>query len=209
MPRLRRIGRAADAPERSEGVSVTRRCGCLLFLFPLLRWRLMRRWRRWVSRWRRSRPRMAPVVDARRAAFPVWKPAGEAAKGVRSGRVASDASRVTKTAPIRGAVFVALRCSLPGQPRTPKVPSRQDRMPRGMRGKPHGRVGASAGGCPGPLGRCRPGCCNMLRHARTYCSTEGRPRGGRPRPTRARSWACTRPPTRRREGRRGRGPGST
>ena len=46
-------------------------------------------------------------------------------------------------------------------------------------------------------------CPNISQHRRP------RPRDGRPRPPRARSWACTRPPPRRREGRRGRGPGST
>lgn len=46
-------------------------------------------------------------------------------------------------------------------------------------------------------------CPNISQHRRP------RPRGGRPRPPRARSWACTRPPPRRREGRRGRGRGST
>ena len=99
---------------------------------------------------------------------------GEGVKDGLSGRIASDASRVTDMVSLRFTISAPLRCSLPGQPRTPEVAPRQDRPPRGARGEQHGRAGASAGGDPGPLCRCCSGCCIMLRHAQTYCSTEGR-----------------------------------
>lgn len=53
---------------------------------------------------------------------------------------------------LRSTISAPLRCSLPGQPRTPEVASRQKRMPRGMRGKPRGRGYARRGRprAPGP-----------------------------------------------------------
>ena len=65
-------------------------------------------------------PVAAPVVDARRAAVLVGKPAVEPAKVARFRQIASDASRVTDMVSLRSTISAPLRCSLPGQPRTPR-----------------------------------------------------------------------------------------
>ena len=98
------------------------------------------------------------------------------------GTTASDASRVTDMVSLRFTISAPLRCSLPGQPRTPGwLPARIAR--RGARAGSHTGADTPAGGDPGPLGR--------------------------PRPPRARLWACIHPPPCRRDGHRGRGPGGT
>lgn len=135
---------------------------------------------------------------------------GEGVKGGLSGRIASDASRITKNPWLTLAKgFSQSSDAAPGQPRTPL-----DSQPRAT------RRGARCLGITSPSwqrrGRPRAPvplllwvlqyvttCPNIPQHRRP------RPRGGRPRPPRARSWACTRPPPRRREARRGRGRGST
>lgn len=95
------------------------------------------------------------------------------------------------------------------------TPDPRGAFPPSLHAEGHAREGARTRGrarrgrprAPGPLPPCMlqyvTTCPNIQQHRRP------RPRGGRPRPTRGRSWACSPPPPRRREGRRGRGPGST
>lgn len=135
---------------------------------------------------------------------------GEGVKGGLSGRIASDASRMTKNGPVGRAVFCHTPMQLAGatpDPRgcSPPRPPAEGRERGATRTR--GRVRRGRPRAPAPLLlwvlQYVTTCPNISQHRRP------RPRDGRPRPPRARSWACTRPPPRRREGRRGRGPGST
>lgn len=67
------------------------------------------------------------------------------------GTTASDASRVTDMVSLRSTISAPLRCRSGATP-DPRVASRQDRAPRGARGKPHGRGCARRGRprAPGP-----------------------------------------------------------
>lgn len=177
MPRPRRIGRVAPAPERSEGrasygdagACCSRSCDgdgrvagdaerCAGDVFGAI---------------------AGPVVDARRAAVHAGRRGERRAIRTDSKRRISYDEK--PSANFQPRVFRHTPMPLRGNP------GPQGGFPPGSRAE--GRAGshtgadAPAGGDPGPLGR--------------------------PRPPRARLWACIHPPPCRRDGHRGRGPGST
>lgn len=207
MPRLRRIGRVAPAPERSEGrasygdagACCSRSCDgdgrvagdaerCAGDVFGAI---------------------AGPVVDAR------WAAVHAGRRGERR-VIRTDSKRRISYYKYSAANFQPRNICNPPMQLAGATPDPRGGSP--LRSRAEGRVReATRARCRARRGRPRaPGpqllpsvlqyvttCPNIRQHRRP------RPRGGRPRPPRGRSWACTRPPPRRREGRRGRGRGST
>lgn len=149
-----------------------------------------------------------PVVDARRAAVPAGRRGERRAIRTDSKRRISYYKK--PLANFSQGFFAILRCRSGATPDPrgcfPPRPPAEGRA----RGATRARGRARRGRPRAPGSPLLPSvlqyvttCPNISQHRRP------RPRGGRPRPPRGRSWACTRPPPRRREGRRGRGRGST